>query len=73
MDARRRHDIFIACFLHTSDEPSLHQMPGSRPPHITGPRVNTVTLAWVGAPKNERAPFKLHDIVIAFVDRCDVC
>ena len=31
--------------------------------------VNTATRGWVGAP-NERAPFRFHDAVVGFVDRC---
>ena len=45
------------------------ETPGRRPPHITGRRVNTVTLEWVGAP-NERALFRFLDAVVGFVDRC---
>ena len=40
---------------------------GRRPPHITGRRVNTVSLRWVGSPK-ERASFRVHDVVIGFVE-----
>ena len=45
------------------------QTPGRRPPRITGRRVNTVSLGWVGA-RNERAPFRVHDAVICLVDQC---
>ena len=41
---------------------------GRRPTHITGRRVNTVSLGWVGA-TNERAPFRVHDAVIGFDDQ----
>ena len=47
----------------------LYQTPGRRPLHITSRRANTVTRGWVGAP-NERAPFRFHDAVVGFVDRC---
>ena len=47
----------------------LYQTPDRRPPHITGRGVNSVTGGRVGAP-NERAPFKFHDAVVGFVDRC---
>ena len=45
------------------------QTPGRRPPHITGLRVNSVTLGWVGA-LNERALFRYHDPIAVFADRC---
>lgn len=45
-NARRRHDNFVACFLHTSSQTVFYKKPGSRRPHITGHLVNTVTLAW---------------------------
>ena len=45
------------------------QTPGRRRPHITGLRVNSVTLGWVGAP-NERALFRFHDAIAVFADRC---
>ena len=35
--------IFVACFLHSSAQMSLYQMPDQRPPPITGRFVNTVT------------------------------
>ena len=47
----------------------LYQMPGRRPPRVTGRFVNTVTRGWVGAP-NERAPFRFHGAVVGFVARC---
>ena len=45
------------------------QTPGRRPPYITGLRVNSVTLGWVGAP-NERAPLRVHDAIAVFSARC---
>ena len=48
---------------------SLYQTPGRRPPPFTGRFVSTVTRGWVGA-SNERAPFRFHDAVVGFVDRC---
>ena len=59
----------MVCFPHTSDQKFLHQTPGRCPPRITGRFVNTVTRGWVGAP-SERAPFRIHDAVVGFVDRC---
>ena len=47
----------------------MYHTPGQRPPHITGHRVNTVTLGWVGAP-SERTPFRVRDAVVGFDDRC---
>ena len=47
----------------------LSHTPGRRPPHVTDFRVNSVTLGWVGAPK-ERAPFRCHDEIAGFADRC---
>ena len=60
---------FVACFLHSSAQLCLYQMPGRRPPRVTGRFVNTVTRGWVGAP-NERAPFRFHGAVVGFLDRC---
>ena len=45
------------------------QTPGRRPPPITGRLVNTVSLIWIGAPKDP-APFRVHDAVIGLVDQC---
>ena len=45
------------------------QTTGRRLPHITGLRVNSVTLGWVGAP-NERALFKVNGAIDFFADRC---
>ena len=61
--------IFVVCFLHTSRQMFLYQTPGRRPPRITGRVVTTVTRGWIGAP-DEHAPFKFHDAVVGFVDRC---
>ena len=60
--------ILVACFLHNSAQMCLYQAPGRRPPPITDRFVNTDQRA-VGAP-NERAPFRFHDAVVGFVDRC---
>ena len=47
---------------------SLYAWPA--PATITGHCVNTWPyVAWVGAP-NERTPFRFHDAVVGFVDRC---
>ena len=62
-------DNFLVCFLYTSGQIFLYQTPGRRPPHITGHVVNAVTRGWVGA-SNGRAPFRFHDAVFGFVDRC---
>ena len=61
--------IFVVCFLHTGGQMFFYQTPGRRPPHITGRRVDAVTLGLVGAP-NERSPFRFYDAVVGFVDRC---
>ena len=60
---------FVFCLLHTSGLIFFHQTPGQLPQHITVQCVNTVTLGWVGA-ADERAPFRLYDAVVCFVDRC---
>ena len=36
--------MFAVCFLHNSGRMFLYQTPGRRPPHITGRRVNALTL-----------------------------
>ena len=41
----------------------------SAPPHDTGHGVKTLTLGWVVA-QTERTPFRIHDAVLNFVDRC---
>ena len=61
--------FFVICFLHTSGQMFFSQTPGRRPPYITGLRVNSVTLGWVGAP-NERAPLRVHDAIAVFSIRC---
>ena len=61
--------IFVVCFLRTRGQKLLYQTPGRRPPRNTDRVENTVTLGWVGAP-NERAPFRIHDAVVGFLDRC---
>ena len=61
--------IFVVCFLLISAQRCLYQTPGRRPPRITGRVVTTVARGWNGAP-NERAPFRFHDAVVSFVDRC---
>ena len=67
--SEKDRDFFVICFLYTSGQIFFSQTPGRRPPHITGLRVNSVTLGWVGAP-NERAPFRFHDAIAFFADRC---
>ena len=64
-----RSRLLIACFLYSRGQMFFSQTPGRRPPHITGLRVNSVTLPWVRAP-NERAPFRVHDAIASFADRC---
>ena len=60
--------IICVCFLHTSGQVFSYQTPGRRSPCITGRGVNTVIRGWIGAP-NERAPFRINDAVVGFVDR----
>ena len=60
---QRPNVFFLRCLA------GARQMPGRRPPHITGLHVSTVTLGWVGAP-NERSPFRFHDAIADFPDRC---
>ena len=60
--------LFVVCLLHMSAQMCLYQTHGRCPPRITGRVVNTVIRGWVGAP-NERAPFRLHDAVVGFVNR----
>ena len=67
---RRRNREFLSSVFCTHPWTNvLYQTPGRRQPRITGRVVNTVTRGWVGAP-NERAPFRIHDAVVRFVDRC---
>ena len=49
---------FVVGFLHTCGQMFSYQMPGRRPPRITGHVVNTVARGWVGA-SNERALFRI--------------
>ena len=65
----QRTRFFAVYFYTRAAKCCFSQTPDRRPPHITGRRVNTaVSLGWVGAP-NERAPFRVHDAVIGFVDK----
>ena len=67
---RREIEIFGRLFsIHERPNVFFSQMPGRHPPHITGRRANTVSLGWVRAP-SDRAPFRVHDEVIALVDQC---
>ena len=61
--------FFSFYFLHISAQMCFYQTPGRRPTRITGRVVNTATRGWVGAP-NDHAPFRLHDAIVGFVDRC---
>ena len=49
--------ISVACVLHSSAQMCLYQMPGQRPPPITGRFVNTVTEGGskplTGAPRSD--------------------
>ena len=47
----------------------FYETPGRRSPHVTGRRVTTVTLGWVGA-SNERATFRFHAAAVGFVGPC---
>ena len=60
---------FVFCFVQTSGQMFFYHTPGQLPPHDTGHGVKTMTLGWVGAP-NERTPFRIHDAIVGFVDRC---
>ena len=63
-------DLFFCPLFSIHQRPNVvHQTLGRRPPRITGRVVNIATRGWVGAP-NERAPFRFHDAVVGFVDRC---
>ena len=67
---RRRIEISLSpVFYIPAAKCFFLKTPGRRPPHITGLRVNSVILRWVGAP-NERAPFRFHGAVVGFVARC---
>ena len=61
--------FFVVCFLLTREQIYLYQMPGRRPPRVTGRVVNAVTWRWVGAPY-ERTSFRICDAVVTFFDRC---
>ena len=59
--------FFVVCFISAAKRfPSDACWPS---PHITGLRVETVTLGCVGAP-TERAPFRFRHAVSVFADRC---
>ena len=62
--------FLVVCFYTRAAKSFFSQTPGRRPTHVTGRHLNTVVfLGWVQAP-NERAPFRVHDAVIVFVDQC---
>ena len=61
--------FFVVCFLYTSGQMFFSQTPSRRLPHITGLRVNSLTLGWDGAP-NERALFRFHYAIAVFAERC---
>ena len=65
---------FFVIYLFSLHQRSkvFSQTPGGRPSYITGLRVNSVTLGWVGAP-NERAPLRVHDAMAVFAARCLRC
>ena len=65
---RRGIDIVCRLFLFTSGQMFFSQTPGRHPPHITGHRVNSVTLGYVGAP-TESALFRFYAAVAVFADR----
>ena len=46
---------------------SIRRLAGAR--HVSPAVLLTLTRGWVGDP-NERAPFRFHDAVVGFVDRC---
>ena len=60
---------FVICFVHTSGHLFFLSHAWPAPAACHGYCVNTVTLAWVGAP-NKRTPFRIHDSVVGYVDRC---
>ena len=67
---QRGIEIFAVCFLYTSGQTFFFsQTPDRRPPHITGRHGNIVSLGWVG-PLNKRAPFRVYDAVLGFIDQC---
>ena len=59
----------LSSVFYTPAANFFNHTPGQHPPHITGRCVNTVILEWVGA-SDERAPFRGHDAVVCFVNRC---
>ena len=61
--------FFFVCFQHISCQMHFYQTPGGFPPHTIHREGSTVTLGWVVA-SNQRDPFKIHDAVAGFVDRC---
>ena len=66
LPSERDREFWSSVFYKRSAIFLLPHTAARRPPHITGLRVNTVPLEWVGVP-NERAPFRVHDAVIGFV------
>ena len=61
--------FFVVGLLQTSAQMFFHQTPGQPTPHITDRGMSTVTLGWVGD-LPQRLPFRFHDGVVIFVDRC---
>ena len=61
--------IFVSCFVHTSGQLFFIIRLVTLPPHDAGHGVKKMAVGWVGAP-NERTPFKIHDAVVGFVERC---
>ena len=57
----------VVCFLYTRGQMVFPQTTGRRLPHITGLRVNSVTLGWDGAP-NERALLKVNESLFLPID-----
>ena len=68
MKAERDRD-FVVCFHTRAAKSFFLRTTARRLPHITGRRMKIVSLRWVGAP-NERAPFRVDDAAIGFVDQC---
>ena len=71
LPSEMNRDFFSSVFyqVYTSSQMFFAQTPGRRPPCITGLRVNSVTLGWVGAP-NECAPLRVHDAIAVFAALC---
>ena len=61
----RNRFLFLSVLYTPAARCVLYQTPGRRPPHFTGRLMDTVTLAWAGAP-NERAPFRFHVAVVVY-------